>query len=408
MDDVLGKRIISTRLHFNVTIREENAIAALEVMSRFAANPKWLIYLPPTMSPTGTTSEPGLLEHPAEAFAYYRHEGIDSVVCEEKHMGSRAVLVVCRDEEVARKRFGVVDESGICYTRTGRRFFENQHVENEILARTRAALTAADFWTDFATDWVCLDCELMPWSAKAQELLRQQYAAVGAAARAALPQAVVALEESLRTGLDIAALLERYRERETAANQYVEAYRRYCWPVNSVADLKIAPFHILATEGKIFADRDHLWHMQNLAKICAAGSELLLATPHFRVDLIDPESQANATRWWEELTSRGGEGMVVKPFQFVTKGRRGLAQPAVKCRGREYLRIIYGPEYTAPANLDRLRSRGLSAKRSLALREFALGIEALERFVAREPLRRVHECVFGILALESEPVDPRL
>ena len=408
MDDVLGKRIISTRLHFNVTIREENAIAALEVMSRFAANPKWLIYLPPTMSPTGTTSEPGLLEHPAEAFAYYRHEGIDSVVCEEKHMGSRAILIVCRDEEVARKRFGVVDESGICYTRTGRRFFENPHFENEVLARTRAALTGADFWTDFETDWVCLDCELMPWSAKAQELLRQQYAAVGAAARAALPQAVTALEESLRTGLDVAALLEKYRGRETVTHQYVDAYRRYCWPVNSVSDLKIAPFHILATEGKIFADRDHVWHMENLAKICAADSELFLATPHFRVDLIDLESQAKAIRWWEELTSRGGEGMVVKPFQFVTKGRRGLAQPAVKCRGREYLRIIYGAEYTAPENLDRLRSRGLNAKRSLALREFALGIEALERFVAREPLRRVHECVFGVLALESEPVDPRL
>ncbi len=408
MDDVLGKRIISTRLHFNVTIREENAIAALEVMSRFAANPKWLIYLPPTMSPTGTTGEPGLLEHPAEAFAYYRHEGIDSVVCEEKHMGSRAVLVVCRDEEVGRKRFGVVGESGICYTRTGRRFFENQQFENEVLERTRAALTATDFWTDFATDWVCLDCELMPWSAKAQELLRQQYAAVGTAARAALPQVVSALEESLRAGLDVEGLLEKYRERETAAKQYVEAYRRYCWPVSSVSDLKIAPFHLLATEGKIFADRDHLWHMQNLAKICAADAGLLLATPHQQVDLIDLESQTGATRWWEELTSRGGEGMVVKPFQFVTKGRRGLAQPAIKCRGREYLRIIYGPDYTAPANLDRLRSRGVSAKRSLALREFALGLEGLERFVAREPLRRVHECVFGILALESEPVDPRL
>jgi protein phosphatase len=85
-----------------------------------------------------------------------------------------------------------------------------------------------------------------------------------------------------------------------------------------------------------------------------------------------------------------------------------VAQPAVKCRGREYLRIIYGPDYTSDANLSRLRNRGLGQKRSLALGEFALGIEALERFVRREPLRRVHECVFGVLALDSEPVDPRL
>jgi len=100
--------------------------------------------------------------------------------------------------------------------------------------------------------------------------------------------------------------------------------------------------------------------------------------------------------------------MVVKPLDFIAKGRRGIAQPAVKCRGPEYLRIIYGPEYTTAENLERLRARGVGAKRSLALREFALGIEALERFARMEPLRRVHECVFGVLALESEPVDPRL
>jgi protein phosphatase len=127
--------------------------------------------------------------------------------------------------------------------------------------------------------------------------------------------------------------------------------------------------------------------------------------PWGRLDVTDTASQAAGVQWWEELTSAGGEGMVVKPFEFIAKGRRGLAQPAVKCRGREYLRILYGPEYTTPENLESLKSRGLSAKRSLASREFALGIEGLERFVRHEPLRRVYECVFGVLALESEPVD---
>src|SRR5262249_36827309 len=145
-----------------------------------------------------------------------------------------------------------------------------------------------------------------------------------------------------------------------------------------------------------------------LKRLCAAANSVMLATPYKLVDLSDGESMAGGVRWWEELTGRGGEGMVVKPLEFTARGRKGLMQPAVKCRGREYLRIIYGPEYTAPGNLDRLRSRGLAAKRSLALREFALGVEALERFVRSEPLRRVHECVFGVLALESEPVDPRL
>ncbi|NOX31946.1 MAG: polynucleotide kinase-phosphatase, partial [Actinobacteria bacterium] len=107
-------------------------------------------------------------------------------------------------------------------------------------------------------------------------------------------------------------------------------------------------------------------------------------------------------------TNSGGEGMVVKPAAGIVMGKRGLVLPGVKCRGREYLRIIYGPEYLEPANLERLRQRSLGRKTSLARREFALGIEALDRFVAKEHLSRTHECVFGVLALESEPVDPRL
>ena len=413
IEDVIGKRIISTRLHRTVTIREENGIAALEVMSRFAANPKWLIYLPPTMSPSETSRLPDLLEHPAEAFFYYRNQGIAKVVCEEKHMGSRAVVVVCRDEDSARERLGVVhDGPGICYTRTGRRFFDNKALESEFIGTIQSAISGAGFWDEFETDWFCLDCELMPWSAKAQELLRQQYAAVGAASRVSLAEAVTALEQAAERVDELGPLLERYRAREQAASKYTDAYRRYCWPVNSIADLKLAPFHLLATEGKVHTDKNHLWHMETLKRLCDtgrdAGDGLLFATSHLVVDVTDPASQDAGIAWWEKLTGGGGEGMVVKPLDFIARSPRGLVQPAVKCRGREYLRIIYGPEYTAPENLERLRSRGLSAKRSLALREFALGLEGLERFVQREPLRRVHECVFGVLALESEPVDPRL
>jgi protein phosphatase len=409
IDDVLGKRLISTRLHRTVTIREENSIAALEVMSRFAADPKWLIYLPPTMSPSETSREGSLLEHPAEAFSYYLRQGVAKVVCEEKHMGSRAVVLVCKDATAAQTRFGVSDGSaGISYTRTGRRFFDQQQLEVEFIGRLQSALTAAEFWTEFDTDWVCLDCELMPWSAKAQELLRKQYAAVGAAGHASLNDAVASLADAAMVVSDVEPLLQRYKERLTALEQYRESYRRYCWPVHSLADLRLAPFHLLATEGKVHTDKDHVWHMSVLSRLAQADSQLLLATNHLVVDLTNSNNVVAGIDWWESLTGRGGEGMVVKPFDFISRGSRGLVQPAVKCRGREYLRIIYGPEYSFPENLERLRQRGLSTKRSLALREFALGVEALERFVQREPLRRVHECVFGVLALESEPVDPRL
>jgi protein phosphatase len=413
-DDVLGKRIVTTRLRGSVTIREAHATAALEVMSRWAANPKWLIYLPPTMSPCETSGEPGLLEHPAEAFSYYRTQGASQVICEEKHMGSRAVVIVCQDEQAARERFGVTEgEVGVVYTRTGRQFFNEPTLEAQILDRVRSALTAANFWDELDTKWVCLDCELMPWSAKAQELLKNQYAAVGAAGQASLPRAVVSLaraaerlsgEERSKTE----RVLGECRRRTEQVGQFVAAYRQYCWPVASLTDLKLAPFHLLASEGHVHTDKNHVWHMDTLAKICREDPELLLATSYKIVDVTDPERVAEGAGWWTELTSRGGEGMVVKLLDFIHRGKRGLVQPAVKCRGREYLRIIYGPDYPAEGNIVRLRTRGLGHKRSLALGEFALGVEGLERFVRREPLRRVHECAFGVLALESEPVDTRL
>ncbi|UPL51119.1 polynucleotide kinase-phosphatase [Hymenobacter sublimis] len=408
--DVTGKQIIKTRLLPSVTIREENAAAALEVMSRFALNPKWLLYLPPTMSPSETSALPDLLEHPAEAFDYFRRQGLERVVCEEKHMGSRVVVVLARDEAAARRRFGVVGEGpGKCYTRTGRNFFTDAALEAAFLARLQEALTTAGFWERFQTDWLCLDAELLPWSAKAQELIKSQYAAVAAAATAALPETVAVLSQASSRGLDgVEALLARATSRQAAAEHYAQAYRRYCWPVESLSDLRLAPFHLLATEGRTYFDKDHAWHMETLRSICLADEALLRATPYRVVNLQNIADVEAATQWWTDLTGAGGEGMVVKPYDFIPSGRQHLVQPALKCRGREYLRIIYGPDYLLPGNLERLRERAVKAKRNLALREFALGVEGLERFVAGAPLREVHQCVFGVLALESEAVDPRL
>ena len=408
LDDVSGKHIIATSLRQNVTIREENAMAALEVMSRFAANPKWLVYLPPTMSPSETTKREGLLEHPDEAFGYYRAEGVARVICEEKHMGSRAVVIVCRDEEVVQRRFGVSGEGiGIVYTRTGRRFFSDATpaLETELLEHLRDTLTRNDAWSAFSSDWFVFDCELMPWSVKAEELLRGQYASVGAAAIAAMTASVELLRKSPGAG----ELAGTFEKRSVMVQRYVDAYRRYCWPVHSLADVRLAPFHLLASETGVHVDRDHVWHMESIAAMTSGDDKgVFVRTPYRIVDLADESSVAEATAWWEQMTASGGEGMVVKPIDFIARGKHGYTQPAIKCRGPEYLRVIYGPEYSAPDNLPRLRRRSVGGKRSLASREFALGVEALQRFVAREPLRRVHECVFGVLALESEPVDPRL
>ncbi len=376
-------------------------------MSRFAIDPRWLIYLPPTMSPTTTTSEPGLLEHPADALAAYRAAGVAEVVCEEKHMGSRAVVVVCKDEAVAERRFGIAGPGAI-FTRTGRAFFSDSSIETELLNRVAGAIGSAGLWDELHTDWLALDCELLPWSAKAGELLRTQYAPVAAAAGAALSAASPLVAAALARGVDGSDLLGRLEERQAQAAKFGDAYRRYCWPVHSVDDLRLAPFQVLAGEAAVHALRPHAWHLGVIGRLCDRDQVTFRRTATVTVDLSDPASEAAAVAWWLELTAGGGEGMVVKPAAVVDRGPQGLVQPGIKCRGAEYLRIIYGPEYTSELNLSRLRARSVGHKRSLALREFVLGIEGLERFTAGEPLYRVHECVFGVLALESEPVDPRL
>jgi protein phosphatase len=408
--DVRGRRVVETRHQGRVSIREENAAAALEVMSRFAVDPRLLPYLPPTMAPTATSHVEGYLEHPAEAFAQYKDDGVARVVCEEKHMGSRAVALVCRDAEAARKRFGVDGPTGSLYTRTGRPFLDDDALTEEILDRVRTAAGQAGLWDELETDWLLLDAELMPWSLKASGLLRSQYAAVGAASGAVLPQAVSALRGAAARGVDVAGLLTRTGERATDAAAFTEAYRRYCWTTDGLDGVRLAPFQILAVQGRSLAGLPHDAQLALLDRLVEHdGSGLLQTTRRLYVDTADPESVQAGVDWWLEMTGRGGEGMVVKPVGAVVRDGQGrLVQPGIKCRGREYLRIIYGPEYTRPENLARLRSRFLNHKRSLAIREYALGLEALDRLAEGEPLWRVHEAVFGVLALESEPVDPRL
>jgi hypothetical protein len=272
----------------------------------------------------------------------------------------------------------------------------------------RRAIGSAGLWDELETDWLVLDAELLPWSAKAGELLTRQYAPTGAAAMGSVPAAEAMLRNAAARGVDVADLLSAASQRAEMVAAYRDAYREYCWVVESVDDLAVAPFQVLAGEREVYALRPHSWHLAVADRLVEAGSDIFRRTNRIMVDLAEPASVEAGVRWWTDLTSAGGEGMVVKPADTIVSSGHGVAQPGIKCRGPEYLRIIYGPEYTTPKNLDRLRQRGLGHKRALAARELALGIEALERFVGHEPLHRVHECVFGVLALESEPVDPTL
>ena len=393
LTDVLGQHHVETAHHGRVAVRADSAAGALEVMSRFALHPSLVPYLPPTMSPVASSRRDGYLEHPDEAFSQYRAWGVDEVLCEEKHMGSRAVV-------------RLHPERGAVYTRTGRAFFPDD-LQRRFLDRLTTAATEAGLFAEFDTDWLLFDAEILPWSMKAGPLLREQYAATGSAGTQALTAEVEALERSAARGLDVSDLLERTRFRASAMARYNEAWRRYAWPTDGLDGVQIAPFQLLAAEGATFAERDHLWHLSLADRLVEADPALVRPTRRLRVATGDEASTDAGVAWWEDLTGAGGEGMVVKPLANLVRDPQ-LVQPGLKVRGREYLRIIYGPDYLAEHNLTRLRDRNLGKKRSLALREYALGLESLDRLVRGEPLWRVHEAVFAVLAMESEPIDPRL
>ncbi|MDR2565953.1 MAG: hypothetical protein LBC97_07815, partial [Bifidobacteriaceae bacterium] len=218
--------------------------------------------------------------------------------------------------------------------------------------------------------------------------------------------AEAALEAAAGRGLDVAEHLERVRRRQANAAAYSQTVDRYAWPTNGLEGVQIAPFQLLAASGQALYGRGHEWHMAVAERLAAADQALIRPTRWLALNPGDQADRRRGVQWWEDLTRAGGEGMVVKPAAGPVKQGQRLVQPGLKVRGRDYLRMTYGPDY-----LDRLgdlRQRQLGLKRSLALREYALGLEAIDRLVAGDPLWRRHEAVFAVLALESEPTDPRL
>ncbi|KMW60394.1 protein serine-threonine phosphatase [Candidatus Rhodobacter oscarellae] len=406
-DDYATKMRIETRFKSTLQIPEENSLAALEVMSRFAVDPRWLIYLPPTMAACPTAPEGPFLEHPDQAMDHFASRGVTDLVVEEKHMGSRALLVLAKDADAAQVRFGIEDgKAGVIYTRTGRPFFKDETEEAAVVARMRAAMQSAGLWQELQSEWVLLDAELMPWSAKAQDLLKRQYFPTMTAAKSSASALLEAIATSgAIEGLD--ALRARATNQLSNAERMGQTIDGYCWAADRIDEYRIAPFHILASEGKVHADQPHTWHMETLGKL-AEADPILQMTGWKRVDLNSAADREAVVSWWMKHTGAGGEGLVLKPNAFTLRGDKGLIQPAMKVRGRDYLRIIYGPDYDFPENIERLRQRGLGRKFSLAEREFKLGFEGLNRFVEGRPLSKVHECALAVLALESEPVDPRL
>jgi polynucleotide kinase-phosphatase len=387
-----------------ITIYADGSKSALDDLSHFTLPLEELVYIPPTMSPTPKTSRlEGYLEHPAEAFEYYQANGVETMVVEKKHMGSRGILFLFKDKAAAKEYIGR-ETLGTIYTRTGRAFFQPE-LEKQIVSVLNADLVKNNYFNKYNTDFVLLDAEILPWNLKAKELILNQYAHVGEMAQLDRNKLKAQLQKAYENGKDVLGWLEENDTKIENAAIFNEMYQKYCWNTEGLEGIQIAPFHTLAHSSESFFQQPHTWHMEKNKEF--SGISRLFVETEYRV-VSDEASMLAAIEWWKEMTEEGHEGFVVKPESFVSRHRGKLLQPAIKVRGRKYLHIIYGMDYLLPENLVRLKQRNIGKKQRNALKEFSLGVEAVSRFVNRESLERVHECVLGIMALEAEPIDPRL
>lgn len=385
-----------------ITIPKENALAAMDTFSHYTLPLEQVIYIPPTMSPTPQTSAlPDYLEHPADAFHYYKKNGIQKLIAQKKHMGSRAVIFIAKNKEVAKELINS-DSLGHITTRTGRAFFE-QKEQQQMVENIHAELVGKNYFEQFNTNFVLMDAEILPWNLKAQSLIDQQYETV---AENALMDRYKLIEKLKATEhVDVTSWLEEYTDKYKNAARFDAVFKNYCWPTNELSGIQIAPFHILAHSSSTNFHQPHSWHMQMNAHL-AENSSLFIAT-EYRVIESEQDKQ-EVIDWWQDMTENGHEGIVIKPFDFLAYHKGKLLQPAIKVRGREYLRIIYGMDYTDEAIMKKLKQRNPSRKMKNALLEFKLGLEGISRFVSLESSNRVHECALATLALESDTTDPRL
>lgn len=385
-----------------ITIPKENALAAMDTFSHYTLPLEQVIYIPPTMSPTPQTSAlPDYLEHPEEAFNYYKKNGVQKMIAEKKHMGSRAVIFIAKDKEVAKELINS-DSLGYITTRTGRAFFE-QKEQQQMVEKIHAELVSKNYFEQFNTSFVLMDAEILPWNLKAHRLIDQQYETV---AENALMDRYKIIEKLKATEhVDVTSWMEEYTEKYKNAARFDAVFRNYCWPTNELSGIQIAPFHILAHSSATNFHQPHSWHMKMNAYL-AENSSLFIATEYRLIESEQDEQEV--INWWKDMTENGHEGIVIKPFDFQAYHKGKLLQPAIKVRGREYLRIIYGMDYTNEDTMKKLKQRNPSRKMKNALLEFKLGMEGISRFVSLESSNRVHECALATLALESDTIDPRL
>lgn len=397
-----GRSLSSTRYNYHITLKEEYAPAVLELFSFNRIDPHWFIYLPPAYSPPKSSKLPGLLEHPLDAFNYYRKKGQEQAVIHDAGLGNRVVVVLCKDQESARNRFGVLDGSfGAVYDRFGQPTFAKVSEEQAFLARMREVVSEAELWGEMKTDWLCIEGEITPWNGGVGKAEIQFHENIAAAGAMDLERTLQVLEVAAQRGLDVDLLGRSMRMKQERLRKHAHMSRALY-----SGDSGFMMWHLLATEGKTYSDMPHSWHLGKLSSLSVSG---FCQAPAHRLVQLDDEAQVHAAgQFWQSRTEGSLKGMVVKPSILLQEGGKDLIQPGLKVRGKEMLRGIYGPEYDDPKFLDVYRTRSLKDKRLMVIRQFALGWEGLNRFVEGQPFADVYESFFTGMSLNAFDLDQRI
>ena len=396
-----GRFLVQTSLRYSFGLDDQQVSAAMEMLHTETVSPRWLIYLPPSMSPPQPATEPPYLEHPNEGFSYYEKKGQSELIVQEKVDGVRAILILCKDAQTAKTHFGSQDHRlGRIYSRYGRPLLPDAE-EKAFLENLSQAATAANLWTALGTDWLCIEGQLSPTA----HFLPQQTAThqrIATLLGHAFPHMQGTFQQSPITDPEFLAL----RARIIAWQQPLQAYTTHL--PTSDPDWTFVPYHLLASASALYFDQTHAWHLAHLERLCQHTTYHLRPLQWQQIDLSDHQARHKIIEWWHHLNATSKPGLIMKPLHFETIVGNEPIQPAIKVRTHEALRQTYGLEFDQPEALNHHRSRSLKDRRELAVRQYALGKEALQRFQARQPFAEVLQASFCHLAISTTDKEPLL
>lgn len=399
LDVLRAGGVIKTRFRYDIAIPEEpHLLAAVESLSRFGVDPRWLVYVPSSPSPVDPSHRPGVLEHVEDALAYYQRHGIEHLVCQEKHAGIPVVVIVCRNESTARTVFGTADgRAGIVYSSGGRNIFSDRNAEDQWMQQCRDAAEKANLFATHGPFLVFEATLLAPPPAPAETREELTFDAMQEA-----------IARAVARGIDMGPLATRLERRRQGLAERTHVFHRRAQIHADGNSPRLVPLRMLATRELSWFDKPSGEHEAVFERFIQADESLFIGRTVFEVHLENPADVERALKTWDEWFTAGRDGMIVRPNSFRRNQRPGIVLPALECRSSDLLRLLYGPEYDLAENLERLRRRSLSALRFRTLQQFVLGMESVVQFVEQEPLSRIHACICVALALDGQRSECKL